>query len=89
MTSRLPIQEAREKLRATISKQANTLNMLDYQLRQRCRARDKLQRQLQQRQRLLKEELDETKKQKQVPRTPLPGVAAPMGGLNPSPAPPG
>ncbi|KAK2525586.1 hypothetical protein Q9966_011321 [Columba livia] len=64
----LTVEEAREKLRATISKQANTLNMLDYQLRQRCRARDKLQRQLQQRQRLLKEELDETKKQKQMIR---------------------
>lgn len=85
----MPIQEACEKLRATIYKQKNTLNMLDYQLRQRCRAQDKLQQQLQQRQQLLEKELDETKKQKQVPRTPLPGVAAPMGGLNPSPAAPG
>ncbi|KAK2537592.1 hypothetical protein Q9233_002896 [Columba guinea] len=64
----LTVEEAREKLRATISKQANTLNMLDYQLRQRCRARDKLQRQLQQRQRLLEKELDGTKKQKQMIR---------------------
>uniref|UniRef100_A0A672UMU5 Uncharacterized protein n=1 Tax=Strigops habroptila TaxID=2489341 RepID=A0A672UMU5_STRHB len=60
-----PIQVAQEKLRAEIYDQMNTCNMLLYQVRQRSRAREQLQRRLQQ----LQIDAQMDAKQHQVVRT--------------------
>lgn len=74
----MPIQVAKEKLRADIFDRVNTCNMLLYQMRQRSQAQDKLQRRLQQ---LQDAEMDEEQQQAQVPRTPS------QGGFHPTPIP--
>ncbi|KAM4647853.1 uncharacterized protein AAGF69_012584 isoform 5-T5 [Amazona ochrocephala] len=61
-----PIQVAQEKLRAEIYERVNTCNMLLYQVKQRSRAQEQLQRRLQQ---LQDVQLDEKQHQEQVVRT--------------------
>lgn len=78
------MQVAREKLRAEVCRQVNTCNMLLYQVEQRSRAKERLQRRLQQ---LQDVQRAEKQQQAQVPG-PLPGVAAPVGGFS-QPCPPG
>ncbi|XP_062475622.1 uncharacterized protein LOC134164170 isoform X5 [Pezoporus occidentalis] len=73
-----------EKLRAEVCRQVNTCNMLLYQVEQRSRAKERLQRRLQQ---LQDVQRAEKQQQAQVPG-PLPGVAAPVGGFS-QPCPPG
>ncbi|XP_065551118.1 coiled-coil domain-containing protein 183-like [Lathamus discolor] len=67
-------QVAQEKLRAEIYGRVNTCNMLLYQVKQRSRAKEQLQRRLQQ---LQDVRMDEKQHQAQVPG-PLAGVAAPV-----------
>lgn len=62
--TRVPIQEAQQKLRVKIYRRVNTANLLLCQVRQRRQARHELQRRLQQLQR--EEELEEKGQQKQV-----------------------
>ncbi|XP_065551112.1 uncharacterized protein LOC136022109 [Lathamus discolor] len=73
-----PTQVAQEKLRAEIYGRVNTCNMLLYQVKQRSRAKEQLQRRLQQ---LQDVRMDEKQHQAQVPG-PLAGVAAPVGGFS-------
>ncbi|KAM9526153.1 coiled-coil domain-containing protein 183-like, partial [Guaruba guarouba] len=72
------LEVAQEKLRAEIYDQVNTCNMLLYQVKQRSRAQEQLQRRLQQ---LQDVQMDDKQHQAQVPG-PLPGVAAPVGGFS-------
>ncbi|XP_062475620.1 uncharacterized protein LOC134164170 isoform X3 [Pezoporus occidentalis] len=79
-----PLEVGQEKLRAEVCRQVNTCNMLLYQVEQRSRAKERLQRRLQQ---LQDVQRAEKQQQAQVPG-PLPGVAAPVGGFS-QPCPPG
>ncbi|XP_064323976.1 coiled-coil domain-containing protein 183 isoform X1 [Phalacrocorax carbo] len=63
--ARKTVEVAQEKLRADIFERVNTCNMLLYQMRQRSRAQDELQRQLQQ---LQDAEMDDKQHQVQVIR---------------------
>ncbi|XP_061326719.1 coiled-coil domain-containing protein 183-like [Pezoporus flaviventris] len=61
-----PLEVAREKLRAEVCRQVNTCNMLLYQVEQRSRAKERLQRRLQQ---LQDVQRAEKQQQAQVVRT--------------------
>ncbi|XP_061205237.1 coiled-coil domain-containing protein 183-like [Neopsephotus bourkii] len=78
------LEVAQEKLRAEVYDRVNKCNMLLYQMEQRSRAKEQLQRRLQQ---LQDVRVADKQHQVQVPE-PLPRVAAPMGGFS-QPCPPG